>query len=186
MTLKEIASVSGKPGLYRVLKPTRTGIILETIDEQKKKLVANSNSRVSLLQEISVYTTGEEGSILLENVFKAIKSLKGDKISPMSSDSELFAFLGEVVPEYDTDRVYASDVKKMVLWYNTISKFYPELLEAKSEEVAETETSVKSEKAAKPAKDASAKAPKAAAPKKVDTGKKGGGSTAVKSAKRGA
>ena len=60
MTLKEIASVSGKPGLYKVVKPTRTGIILETIDDQKKKLIANTNSRVSLLKEISLYTTSDE------------------------------------------------------------------------------------------------------------------------------
>lgn len=182
MTLKEIASVSGKPGLYRVLKPTRTGIILETIDEQRKKLVANSNSRVSLLQEISVYTTTDEGSILLENVFKSIKALKGESIEPISGDAGLFSFLKEVVPEYDADRVYASDVKKMIVWYNTISKFHPELLEASTETEEKAETPVKSVKAEK----TTSKKPKAAAPKKVDTGKKGGGSTAVKSAKRGA
>ena len=78
MDLKEIASVSGKPGLYRVVKPTRTGIILETIDDTKKKLVANANSRVSLLKEISIYTTSDEGSINLAKVFETIKNTKGE------------------------------------------------------------------------------------------------------------
>ena len=184
MTLKEIASVSGKPGLYRVLKPTRTGIILETIDADKKKLVANSNSRVSLLQEISVYTTSDEGSILLENVFKSIKEKKGEFVEPITGDAALFAFLQEVVPEYDADRVYASDVKKMILWFNTISKFHPELLEVTEETSQEKAEST--DKAPKIEKKSASKAPKSTGTKKVDTGKKGGGSTAVKSAKRGA
>lgn len=128
MTLKEVASVSGKPGLYKVVKPTRTGIILETIDDQKKRLIANTNSRVSLLKEISLYTTTDEGSILLENVFGSIKKTKGDSIDIPSSDADYFSFLGEVVPDFDADRVYVSDIKKLVMWYNTISKHYPELI----------------------------------------------------------
>lgn len=186
MTLKEIASVSGKPGLYKVVKPTRTGIILETIDEHKKKTIANANSRVSLLQEISVYTTNEEGSILLEDVFKAIKKAKGDTIETLSTEADLFEFLGSIIPDFDTEKVYASDIKKMIAWFNTISKFHPELLietEKKEAKAAEKETKV--DKAPKAAKEAPKKALKTAAPK-VAAGKKGGGATAVKSTKRGA
>lgn len=134
MTLKEIASVSGKPGLYKVVKPTRTGIILETIDDQKKKLIANTNSRVSLLKEISLYTTSDEGSVLLEEVFQNIKKQKGEVIDVPTSEAEYFSFLKEIVPTYDPERVYVSDVKKLVMWYNTVSKFYPELIEEKKEE----------------------------------------------------
>jgi hypothetical protein len=185
MTLKEIASVSGKPGLYKVLKPTRTGIILETIDEQKKKTIANANSRVSLLQEISVYTTNEEGSILLEDVFKAIKKAKGDVIETLTTEADLFSFLGSIIPDFDTERVYPSDIKKMIAWYNTISKFHPELLVETEKKTVKSDKEVKVEKAPKTTKEAPKKAVKTAAPK-VAAGKKGGGATAVKSTKRGA
>jgi transcriptional regulator len=182
MTLKEIASVSGKSGLYKVLKPTRTGIILETIDNEKKRIIANANSRVSLLKEISVYTTSEEGSMLLEVVFKTIKEKKGESVELPKTDADLYKFLGEIVPTFDKEKVYASDIKKMITWFNIVNKFYPEAF-------AETEaekTEDKKEKVAKTTKETKAKAvPKAAAPK-VAAAKKGGGATAVKSAKRGA
>jgi Domain of unknown function (DUF5606) len=185
MTLKEIASVSGKPGLYKVVKPTRTGIILETIDEHKKKTIANANSRVSLLQEISVYTTTEEGSILLEDVFKAIKKAKGDAvIETLSTEADLFSFLGSIIPDFDTEKVYSSDIKKMIAWYNTLSKFHPELLVGTEKKEAKADKEAKVEKTTK-TKEAPKKAIKTAAPK-VAAGKKGGGATAVKSTKRGA
>ena len=97
MDLKDIASVSGKRGLYKVLKPTRSGVILETLDETRKKLVASANSRVSILKEISIYTTGAESSVLLEDVFMKIHAIYGfelttdaksdDASSRMKSDS---------------------------------------------------------------------------------------------------
>lgn len=137
MTLKEIASVSGKPGLYKVVKPTRTGIILETIDDQKKKLIANANSRVSLLKEISLYTTSDDGSILLEEVFQKIKEANGDAVEVPSTDADLYTFIGSIVPDFDSERVYSSDIKKLILWYNTISKYYPELIPSKEEKPKE-------------------------------------------------
>lgn len=134
MSLQEIASISGKPGLYKVVKPTRTGIILETIDDKKKKIVANANSRVSLLKEISIYTTSDEGSILLEQVLLKIKESKGNKVEPISDEKALFSFLGDIVPDYDADRVYPSDVKKLISWFNTLNKYFPELIEAPKKE----------------------------------------------------
>ena len=149
MTLKEIASVSGKPGLYKVVKPTRTGIILETIDDQKKKLIANANSRVSLLKEISLYTTSDNGSILLEEVFQKIKESKGDQIEVLSADADLYSFIGDIIPDFDKERVYASEIKKLILWYNTISKFYPELIEVKKEEKPKAEKKAPAQKTTK-------------------------------------
>ncbi len=135
MTLKEVAAVSGKPGLYRVLKPTRSGVILETIDNERKKLVAGANSRVSILKEISIYTTGSESSVLLENVFQTIYSKYKENI-PVSSKSEadeLFDFLGSILNNFDRDRVYASDIKKLVSWYVILVQNYSELFTAKTE-----------------------------------------------------
>src|SRR5690606_32492758 len=102
MDLKDIAAVSGKGGLFKVIKPTRTGVILETIDEQKNKLIANANNRISLLKEISVYTTSKESSLPLEDVFRTIHQKFGGNltISPKSSEQELRSFLEGIVPDY--------------------------------------------------------------------------------------
>jgi hypothetical protein len=136
MNLKDIASISGKPGLFKVVKPTRTGVILETIDEQKSRVVANANNRVSLLQEISIYTTGNEASIPLEKVFSQIyeKYKKSLKVDAKSDPSVLKSFLGEIVPDYDTERVYNSDIKKLVAWYHLLASHLPEVFTTEAEE----------------------------------------------------
>jgi hypothetical protein len=136
MNLKDIASISGKPGLFKVVKPTRTGVILETIDEQKSRVVANANNRVSLLQEISIYTTGNDASIPLEKVFSLIyeKYKKSLKVDAKSEPSALKEFLGEIVPDYDTERVYNSDIKKLVAWYHILANHLPEVFTAVAEE----------------------------------------------------
>ncbi|MFN3404025.1 MAG: DUF5606 domain-containing protein [Cytophagaceae bacterium] len=137
MDLKDIAAVSGKSGLFLVLKPTRNGVILETIDQAKSKFVANANTRVSLLKEISIYTTSKEGSVPLEDVFAKIHEKFGKSINlnaKTSSDKELYDFIAHVVPDYDSERVYLSDVKKLVSWYNIIGSSLPERFDAPKEE----------------------------------------------------
>jgi hypothetical protein len=146
--LKEIASVSGKGGLFKILKPTRTGVILETIDDKKTKLVANSSERVSILKEISIYTTGEESSKPLEEVLKSVHKLFGTelKVSGKSSDAELRDFMLKVVPDYDEEKVYCSDIKKLVNWYGILSKNFSEIFtEEKKETPAKKEATVKEE-----------------------------------------
>ena len=139
MNFKDIASVSGKPGLYKVLKPTRSGVILESLDEKKAKLVAGMSMRVSILSDISIYTMTEEGAEPLESVMKKIESeYKGDTgVDASSSDSELRAFLKSVLPDFDEERVYTSDIKKLNAWYQIIRKFAPEVFEESSEEKKE-------------------------------------------------
>lgn len=141
MDLKDIAAVSGRGGLFKVLKPTRTGVILESIDEQKIRLIANASNRISLLKEISVYTTTKESSLPLENVFTTIYEKFGKKINvnPKSSDQELKSFLGNVVPEYDSERVYNSDIKKIVSWYSILTEHFPDIFEKPKEEVKKDE-----------------------------------------------
>ena len=135
MELRDIAAVSGKGGLFKVLKPTRTGVILETLDSAKKKVIVGANARVSLLREISIYTTSAESSVMLEKVFGAIRTKFGTKISVSAKDdgAVLESFLLEVVPDYDKDRVYLSDIKKLVTWYSVVSEFAPELFEVNEE-----------------------------------------------------
>jgi len=136
MDLRDVASIAGKGGLYKVIKPTKAGVILETLDDSKKKLVANANSRVSILREISIYTTTVEGTVLLEDIFKIIFDKHKGELPVKSKDDskKLLAFLGEIVPEYDTEKVYASDAKKVVSWYNTLFKHYPEQFVFETEE----------------------------------------------------
>ena len=136
MTLSEIATISGKGGLFKVLAPTKSGVILESLDEAKSKMVATTNHRLSLLNEISIYTTTKEGTVGLEDVLKKIhKDFNDDLGVDVNSDaSELKAFMKAVLPEYDEDRVYVSDIKKLVKWYGSILKFAPELFTAPAEE----------------------------------------------------
>jgi len=136
MNFEEIATVSGKGGLFNVVAPTRGGMILESIDDQKKKTVVNANSKVSILGEISIYTTNKEGSCPLEEVMMKIhKEFNGDTGLSGSSDSEeLKSFLRHILPEYDEEQVYVSDIKKLVNWYNLLSTRHPALFEVKKEE----------------------------------------------------
>ena len=135
MTLAEIASISGKGGLFKVVAPTKSGVILESLDETKTKLVATTSHRLSLLHEISIYTTTKEGTVPLEEVLKKIHTDFGDDlgVDGNSDASELKAFMKAVLPVYDESRVYVSDIKKLVRWYDTILKHAPELLTATSE-----------------------------------------------------
>lgn len=130
MELKEIASISGKGGLYKVLKPTKSGVILEAMDESKSKLVASATQRLSLLNEISIYTTDKEGTVSLESVLKKINQDFGQDlgVDQESDPTELKAFLKSVLPEYDENRVYVSDIKKLVKWYGVLSRYAPEVL----------------------------------------------------------
>lgn len=129
MEFKEIATVSGKPGLFKVLKPSRSGVILESMDAKKGKLIVGANQRVSLLSEISIYTLTEEGASPLLDVLKTIeKEFDGDTGLTDADNDEYKAFLKHVLPEYDEDRVYVSDIKKLINWYHVIRKEAPEVL----------------------------------------------------------
>lgn len=136
MELKDIASVSGKGGLFKVLKPTRTGVILEAIDEKKSKLIAGASQRVSLLKEISIYTTTKEGAVPLEDILFKIKSEYGAEVpvSGKSDNRELYDFISKVVPEYDQEKVYPSDIKKLASWYKILYSHAPEVLEKPKDE----------------------------------------------------
>jgi hypothetical protein len=141
MTLAEVATISGKGGLFKVVSPTKSGVILESLDDAKTKLVATSNHKLSILQEISIYTTTKDGSIPLEDVLKKIHAEYKDDlgVDANSDPSELRAFVKSVLPEYDEDRVYVSDIKKLVKWYEVIAKFAPEILTSADKKEAAAE-----------------------------------------------
>ncbi|MEP1095494.1 MAG: DUF5606 domain-containing protein [Cyclobacteriaceae bacterium] len=136
MEFSDIASVSGKGGLFKIVSPTRTGVILESLDEHKKKMVASVHNKVSVLSEISIYTTDSEGAVPLEDVMRKIhKEFSGDTDLDKNSDAEeLKSFLKFILPDYDETRVYTSDIKKLVNWYNQLVVEAPDVLEEKKKE----------------------------------------------------
>jgi hypothetical protein len=135
MTIADIATISGKGGLYKVLAPTKSGVILESLDESKTKMVATTNHRLSLLNEISIYTTTKEGNTPLHDVLKKVHQDFGDDpgVDSNSDSDELKAFMKSILPEYDENRVYTSDIKKLVRWYDVIRKYAPEVLTESTE-----------------------------------------------------
>ncbi|RPD48605.1 hypothetical protein DNI29_08295 [Hymenobacter sediminis] len=122
--LKEVAAISGMPGLYRLLKPTRAGVIIEALDGKGTRSVASARNKVSLLHEISIYTQDYDQTVPLTEVFDRIHQKHGAELSltHKSDDRDLTSFMADIMPDYDRDRVYMSDIKKLVQWYNTVSK----------------------------------------------------------------
>ncbi|UII29322.1 DUF5606 domain-containing protein [Fulvivirga maritima] len=139
MDYSDIASVSGKGGLFKIVKPTRSGVILESLDDKKQKLVASATQRISVLSDISIYTTDQEGSTPLAEVFKKIyQEFDNDLgVTSTSEPDELKAFIKHVIPEYDPQRVYVSDIKKVVNWYGALRENAPEILSAEDQEEKE-------------------------------------------------
>ncbi|MCE7068337.1 DUF5606 domain-containing protein [Dyadobacter sp. CY326] len=141
--LKEIANVSGKGGLFRILKPSRAGVIVESLDEKREKTLIGPTARVSVLKDVSIFTDGEEESAPLADVFLKIREEHGEEVTlqpKTASDKELIEFLNKILPDFDRSKVYVSDIKKIITWYNLLSKYTPELFEASAaEETAEAE-----------------------------------------------
>lgn len=122
MTLDKILSISGKPGLHKIVTQTRNGFVVESLIDQKKVSV-NIHSNISVLSEIAIYTLTEE--LPLREVLKKIRDKEDSKqtsISHKDSKDKLEEYFFEVLPNYDEDRVYASDIKKIVQWYNLLQK----------------------------------------------------------------
>ncbi len=121
MGLEKILAISGKPGLYELTAQSRGGFIVKSIPEGKKMAV-NIRHNVSLLSEIAIYTYTEE--VPLADIFEKIKEKEdgGEAISPKSSKAEMEKYFTEILPDYDVDRVYTSDMKKIFQWYNLLIK----------------------------------------------------------------
>jgi len=133
--LKEVANIADKSGLYRILKPSRSGVVVESLDEKKVKELVGPTARVSVLKDISIYTDNEQESVPLGQVFLAIFEKYGDQVPvapKTASNTELAEFLAEVLPEYDRDRVHMSDVKKLLAWYTILRKNLPDAFVAPS------------------------------------------------------
>lgn len=119
MDLKGILSIGGYSGLYKLIKQTKNGFVVESLTD-KKRMQAFATSKISTLEDIAIYT--ETGEVSLKEVFKKMFEKENGKqtISHKSSADELKSLFADVLPDYDRDRVYVSDIKKVVNWYNQL------------------------------------------------------------------
>lgn len=175
MELNKILAITGKPGLYELKMQTRTGFVAESLLDGKK-ITIGMKANVSLLSEISIYTMA--GEVKLFQVFALIakKEDNGEAISHKSTNEELENYFEEVLPNYDRDRVYTSDIKKVVQWYNILNKKglrFEFKEEAKNEDAKEEKKTTKKATTKKePVEKASDKETKKAPAKKKTTAKK--------------
>jgi argininosuccinate lyase len=134
MDLRTVLSVSGKPGLFKLIAHQTNGVVVESLVDGKRTAIS-ANANVSSLGDIAIYTYEEE--VPLRDVFKAMAEVTEGKeaLSHKSSKDQLEDFFGEVLPKFDQERVYASDIKKVVQWFNILVK--NDLLSILEEEVSE-------------------------------------------------
>jgi len=150
MQLEKIISISGKPGLYKLISQLKSGFIVEDVLTKKKASISNS-SQVSLLDNIAMFTFDNE--VPLFEVFENLAKNEDYKetISHKSSEAELKELMSKSLPNYDTERVYVSDMKKLAQWYNILHKagyITPDsFVKAETESEAPAESEVKTEKA---------------------------------------
>ncbi len=120
MNLKALVSVTSKPGLFKLIGQNKGGFILESLDAQKVKTVVNlATTRMATLEDITIY--GEEDELKLADILQRIKE-KGDAPAAKSEGKVLREFFREVAPGHDEERVYTSDIKKIINWYNIIKE----------------------------------------------------------------
>lgn len=119
MEFNKIIAVTGKPGLFQVISQSKNAIIVESLMD-KKRLAINATQNVSLLENIAIYTYEED--MPLQNVFNAMfdKTEGKEAISHKENDKKLIAFFEEVLPNYDAERVYVSNIKKVIQWFNIL------------------------------------------------------------------
>ena len=120
--LETILAISGKPGLFKLVSRGNRNLIVESIDAQKKRFPAFAADKIISLADIAMYT--DEKEVPLREVLNNIKAKEAGKAASIdyrkASKDELYAYLGEVLPNFDGDRIYSSDIKKLIQWYNIL------------------------------------------------------------------
>jgi hypothetical protein len=163
MNVDKILAISGKPGLFELKIQTRSGFVAESMIDGKR-ITVGMRSNVSLLSEISMYTHTQEKPLVEILRAIAIKENEGPAISHKEDNAKLLAYFKQIVPDYDEERVYPSDIKKVLNWYNMlqakglVSKEEPKIENAESvkeqvvKEVAKKEAKTEAKAKKKPAK----------------------------------
>lgn len=135
--LKSILSISGKPGLYKLVSNSKNMIIVESL-ENSKKMPVHARDRIVSLGDISIYTTEDE--VPLKDILMSIKEKENGAVAsilPNSKPDVLRAYFKEIAPNYDEDRVYPSDMKKVINWYNLLVNANIDFAKEETEEIKE-------------------------------------------------
>ena len=148
MNIKDILSIAGKPGLYRLVTQSRNSIIVESLDSGKR-IPISASQKISSLEEISIYTFSAD--VPLKDVFDKIYATTSgnEAVNHKASGAELHNFMSSVLPDYDIDRVYDSDLRKLFQWYNTLLRI-GRFNEEKTTDKVEEKSSPAAKKKAKP------------------------------------
>ncbi len=171
MELKDVVSIGGKPGLHQVVGRRTNGLIVESIDDRKKRTPTSLTQKVSVLEDISIYTY--DGDVRLREVLKSLDTLVKDGLTLVEKKEggdAIRDFFRKVLPEFDEDQVYTSDILKVCNWYTVLKDHIDFQKEAEEEESTEDKKSGASTKAAAkpkktPVKKVSTKSAPAKAPK---------------------
>jgi Domain of unknown function (DUF5606) len=149
MNLSGIISIAGMSGLHKVVAQIKNGLIVESLVD-KKRVPAYSTSKVSALEDVNIYSTGDD--VPLKEVFQKIydKEKGGAAVDHKLPDAEMKKYFKAAFPEYDEERVYVSDIKKIISWYNLLHK--EGLLEKKEEKTEEEKPKLKAKDEKAPAK----------------------------------
>ena len=134
---QNVLAISGKPGLYLMVARGANTLIVETLDEQKKRFNVSARDRITSLNDVSMYVDDGD-DVNLMNVFEAMKQKEDGKAVQIdlkkASKNELADYVGEVLPNYDRDRVYPNDMRKLIQWYNIlVNNGYTEFVDAEKE-----------------------------------------------------
>lgn len=120
--LKNILSISGKPGLYRLVSQGKNMLIVETISPEKKRMPAYGNEKITSLADIAMYTNDSEVS--LKDVLTSLKNKENGAVASIDTKKatveELRSYFAEILPDFDRERVYPTDIKKLISWYNIL------------------------------------------------------------------
>jgi hypothetical protein len=137
--LKTILSISGKPGLYKLISQGKNMLIVESISEDKKRFPAYGNEKVISLADIAMYT--DDAEVPLREVLSSVLKKENGEVASIdvkkSTSDQLRAYFAEILPDFDRDRVYVTDIKKLVGWYNILVT--NGITDFAAEEVAEPE-----------------------------------------------
>ncbi|MEM7659097.1 MAG: DUF5606 domain-containing protein [Bacteroidota bacterium] len=120
--IKDIVALTGAPGLFQVVKADDKAIVIESLDSRKKRQLVKGNMMVSKLMDVSIYTSDDSEPLV--HILQNVKEKYGSElpVSKKSSKDELMEFLGSVLPDYDPERVYPSNVKKLLAWYRILNE----------------------------------------------------------------
>lgn len=165
MKLTDILAISGKPGLYQISANRDNGLIASALGSDKKNFYSSRTHMFTPLENITIYT--ETDTIELLEVFKKMKADEKGIISANANNDDLRTYFTKLVPDHDQEKVYVSDIKKIVKWYETLNQFgfLKEEKVKEAKETKETKATSTSAKSVTPKAAAKKTAPKAAAPK---------------------